>query len=538
MTNAKSTKRALLSSVIALFLCFSMLLGTTFAWFTDSVTSAGNKIQAGTLDVQLWQHTAAGSTEITDESAPLFGGDIIWEPGKTQVVYLSIKNNGTLALKYKVAIDVTNVTGNLHEAMKYAITPDAEYGDVTAWAGNGVSVVPGTNVTQANDVKLLPGGEHFFALSVHMDEEAGNEYMGKSISFDIRVLAGQVMEENDSFDNTYDELAGYPNKGYAALPAPGETAVELELKDTSDNKVGTILIPAAAKESEGATGYFADIKLGNYTPSVTIAAGMETLKCDITVAGLAADNTEPVRVTLKIAAGLDPATVKLYHYDTEIDCTYDPNTGYVIFYTATFSPFTIVFDAESEYVPPVEPSMERPTATVTYAPEYVGEGKVQWGSYGQWSPTEGLDSDLEAAFVFSCPDYDSATDEVKAVIDAYRYWYCDFYVSLDRDLGENQIFLGGYYANFGAYVGFHNGEVTLAANEELPLLGSVTQSPWTYDNIENSVSEFMCGVGHVGTALDGATFTVKLRLTNPENEAEFYDVNVVTYTFGGDYTIS
>ncbi len=54
MTNAKSTKRALLSSVVALLLCFSMLLGTTFAWFTDSATSAGNKIQAGTLDVQLW----------------------------------------------------------------------------------------------------------------------------------------------------------------------------------------------------------------------------------------------------------------------------------------------------------------------------------------------------------------------------------------------------------------------------------------------------------------------------------------------------
>ena len=73
MTNMKSTKRALVSSVFALVLCFAMLLGTTYAWFTDSVTSSGNVIQSGTLDVQLFKHTANGSVEITDDSAPLFG---------------------------------------------------------------------------------------------------------------------------------------------------------------------------------------------------------------------------------------------------------------------------------------------------------------------------------------------------------------------------------------------------------------------------------------------------------------------------------
>ncbi len=408
--------------------------------------------------------------------------------------------------------------------MEYAITPDAEYGEVTAWAGNGVSVVPGTNATQANDVKLLPGAEHFFALSVHMDEEAGNEYMGKSISFDIRVLAGQVMEENDSFDNTYDELAGYPNKGYAPLPAPGETAVELELKDASENKVGTILIPAAAKESEGATGYFAEIKLGDHTPGFTIDAGMETLKCDITVNGLATDNTEPVKVTLKIAAGLDPATVKLYHYDTEIDCTYNPENGYVIFETATFSPFTVVYDAESEYVPPVVEENKLPVANVVNSPEHENVD-LPWGSYGQWSPTADLDSKLEAAYTFSCAE---TAEEAKQ--NPYANWYCDFYVMLDKDLGENQIFLGGNYGSFG-WVGFHNGDLTLEANTEIPLLGSVTNSPWTYQDVASYVGTFICGVGDVNNALSGAKFTVMLRLTNPENEAEFHNVATIEYTF-------
>lgn len=43
----------MLQSVVALILCAAMLVGTTFAWFTDEVTSAVNKIQAGTLDVDL-----------------------------------------------------------------------------------------------------------------------------------------------------------------------------------------------------------------------------------------------------------------------------------------------------------------------------------------------------------------------------------------------------------------------------------------------------------------------------------------------------
>ena len=53
MTNSRSTKSALFTSVVAILLCCTMLLGTTFAWFTDTATSSGNRIQAGTLDVDL-----------------------------------------------------------------------------------------------------------------------------------------------------------------------------------------------------------------------------------------------------------------------------------------------------------------------------------------------------------------------------------------------------------------------------------------------------------------------------------------------------
>ena len=556
MTGLKATKRALISSVIALFLCFAMLLGTTYAWFTDSATSAGNTITTGTLDVELYKWTDAttsvGLSQLAKDDpnadTSVFNAAVLWEPGHTEVAYLSIKNNGSLALKYRVAVVVTSASiPEMTEVMSYEITPDARYGAVQAWDGrNAHNVVLGTNATDAEDVRLLAGDEHFFALSVHMDEEAGNKFMNQSIIFDIKVLAGQEAYEEDSFGPNYDKDASYAGIDVATV-VPGTSAYELEVRDVNETKIASATVPsgAVAADSDEVKIYVDD---STYKANITVATGMETKAVDVKVTGLKENNDVPVKVNLRLDAGLDPATVKLYHYDTEISSVYDPNTGYVTFETTTFSPFTLVYDAESEYVPPVVPpvtdaEMTIPTATVTYASEHVNVD-LPWENYGDWSPTEGLDSQLEAAFVFKCPE--TLADEVRA---AYENWYCDFFVSLDRDLGENQIFLGGNYGDFG-WIGFHNRDLTLAANTEIGLLTSVTTNPWTYANIESAVGTFICGVGDVDDALDGATFTVKLRLIDPSKvdtsvsewwtnlpEGSYVDVNVVTYTFGGDYNI-
>ena len=111
MTNLKTTKRALLSSVIALLVCFTMLLGTTFAWFTDSVTSAGNIIKSGTLDVSL-EHadTALGVDDAgwTDASTGAIFNYSNWEPGYTDVKYVKIENEGSLDLKFILNIIPNN----------------------------------------------------------------------------------------------------------------------------------------------------------------------------------------------------------------------------------------------------------------------------------------------------------------------------------------------------------------------------------------------------------------------------------------------
>lgn len=219
MTKQKSTKRALLMSALALLMCVSMLIGSTFAWFTDSVTSSGNKIKAGTLDIQLLMDADVDGTydDISDSTSPIFGESSIaqnnnaatlWEPGKTQVAYLAIKNNGQLALKYTVGLDVQNVSKDLYEVMEYAIVPDADANHkVTSWtSGNSVEV--GTQ-SVSGDVSLPVGATHYFALVIHMDEEAGNEYQGGEVNFDLTVLATQDTVESDSFNNQYDKDAVY-----------------------------------------------------------------------------------------------------------------------------------------------------------------------------------------------------------------------------------------------------------------------------------------------------------------------------------------
>ena len=514
----KSTKRALLVSALAILACVSMLIGSTFAWFTDSVTSAGNKIQAGTLKVDLELLDENGNwSSIKESNAPLFDYDK-WEPGYTDVKILKIENEGSLALKWMAKFQAAQELSILANVIDVYVCPGADAMPADRSLAGYTKV--GTVAEFVNTIEettygsLLAGESAYLGIALKMQESAGNEYQGLSLGeFDIMIVATQYTYEDDSFDNQYDKDATYDvHTAEGALN--GATAINLEVRDEAGYKVASALVPAAAVADEGVSIIVDDnAPYGN----ITLAADKEAKGFDVKVLGLKENNTELVKVELRIPAGLDPATVVLYHYDQVIASTYNPNTGYVTFETATFSPFTVVYDAESEYVAPEADTNKLPTATVTEFTETAG---IEWGNYGQWSPTEGLEANLDVAYKFTSP----------AELDpAYANWYCDYVVSLDRALGANEIFLGGNYGSFG-WIGFHNGDITLAANEEIALLESVTTNPWTYADIYNFVGEFICGVGNVGDSLKGATFTVCLRLTNPETN-ESYDVNKITYTW-------
>ena len=196
MKTTHGTKRALGFSVLAMLLCVAMLAGTTFAWFTDTASTAVNKIQAGTLDVQLLDESGnslEGQTLAWQKAAGHESDEVLWEPGCTyQLQPIVIKNNGNLALKYKIVITGIQGDAELNEAIEWTIT--------------------NTSATTALDADhpLAAGASDTLTISGHMKESAGNEYQGLSIEgIAITVVATQDTVEHDSYDNQYDKNAEY-----------------------------------------------------------------------------------------------------------------------------------------------------------------------------------------------------------------------------------------------------------------------------------------------------------------------------------------
>ena len=235
MTKTKVTKQTLFMSVVALLLCFTMLMGATFAWFTDTEQNTGNRIQAGNLDVDLimdkgdgngYVSIAEGTGDIFNEAAGENGFN--WEPGKTQIVYLGVRNNGSLALKYNILLDIVDGNPGLIGSLEYAIIDGAESSETyTSWdavkaAANGqvADVTAGLHVAAENgtldeivnqaDPSNVADADRevdYFAFAVHMKEEAGNEYQNGSITIDVVLNATQKDAEFDSFGNDYDKDA-------------------------------------------------------------------------------------------------------------------------------------------------------------------------------------------------------------------------------------------------------------------------------------------------------------------------------------------
>ena len=114
-----NTKRSLLTSLTSLLLCFVMLIGTTFAWFTDEVTSANNIIKAGKLDIGMhWSYDNNDWVNAEGINAdPVFDYDN-WEPGYTEVRYIKVTNDGNLAFKYQMFINPTGTVGKLAEVIE------------------------------------------------------------------------------------------------------------------------------------------------------------------------------------------------------------------------------------------------------------------------------------------------------------------------------------------------------------------------------------------------------------------------------------
>lgn len=223
------TKRALLTSVLALVLSLAMLAGSTFAWFTDTASTGVNRIVSGNLDVGLEYWGGAESGWLTAEnSEDLFDKNALWEPGYTQITYLRVKNNGNLALTYAMQITPVretvgvNVDGEefkLSDYIKFgwtAFTVDGDGAPVAldreaAQTGVGEGAQLGTTLHRQAAEPMAADAKELVALVAWMPENVGNEAnystVQPTIELSLKVLATQAAVESDSFDNSYDEDA-------------------------------------------------------------------------------------------------------------------------------------------------------------------------------------------------------------------------------------------------------------------------------------------------------------------------------------------
>lgn len=247
------TKRALLTSVLALVLSLAMLAGSTFAWFTDTASTGVNRIVSGNLDVGLEYWDKESGWLDAEDSKDLFDENALWEPGYTQIVYLKVKNNGNLALTYAMQITPVhetvgvNVDGEefkLSDYIKFGwmtFTVDGDGAPVAldreaAQTGVGEGAQLGTTLHRQAAEPLKAGAEELVALVAWMPEDVGNEAnystVQPTIKLSLKVLATQAGGESDSFDKTYDEdaatdegLDSKPEYNYSYTEEEGVTLI-------------------------------------------------------------------------------------------------------------------------------------------------------------------------------------------------------------------------------------------------------------------------------------------------------------------------
>ena len=281
MAKKNSLKRALLFGATSMALSVSMFVGTTFAWFTDTVTSSNNKIVAGNLDVELYYQNDEVSdwTKVDADKTNVFKKNTLWEPGHTEVVRLKVVNEGSLALKYQLGVNIASETTSvnvydkelkLSDYIQYGLVEGANKYDTREAA---IQAVETANVSTKLNVAYNSGttkltvddagttdvkeNEDFVTMVVYMPTTVGNDANAKKgaavpeIYLGINLYATQVEAENDSFGPDYDEDAWHEKfevttaGDLQAAINNGETDIVLTENIVTDEPI-VIPAPAAA----------------------------------------------------------------------------------------------------------------------------------------------------------------------------------------------------------------------------------------------------------------------------------------------------
>lgn len=216
-------------SLLIIVICISLCIGLTYAYFTDSATSSGNKIQAGKLkiDLEILDKGTFQWRSIKESQDPIFYHES-WEPGYTDVKLLRVENEETLAIKWEARFIYESEFSALADAIKvYVKTSENEFAYPTSrdlddsWVPQGTLAEFASNISNILNGELLSGESDYFGILLYMPAEVDdNDLQGQSIGpFDIQIVATQYTHESDAFGPDYDDVDTTPD------PEPTDTAM-------------------------------------------------------------------------------------------------------------------------------------------------------------------------------------------------------------------------------------------------------------------------------------------------------------------------
>ena len=345
----------------------------------------------------------------------------------------------------------------------------------------------------------------YFALAVHMKEEAGNEYQNKYIDIDVIVQAGQLSSEEDSFGKDYDKLAVLANGAFQIKPidatAPKQDGTE-NFKWTNDDNTFTI-----SGVTDDKVNIAVDPAATNADLVATAGDDKTIISYDINVEGHKDGST--VYVDMFVGTGL--TNVVLYHEGVAMptsDYSYDSLTGVLTFKTTSFSVYSVAFTTIGTL----------PLASVTMmSAKELAEVTADDVIVAQLVPSFGLTdkkaNPLETGYIFAA----NQTGE-EAAASEYANWHADFAVTFDKNVPTGSAALAGQYDAFStSWFAFEAFDVNdadgidgIPANQTFRLLEAFAEV--NYTELCETIKVFKCGAYSLNDQVKGTTMTVELRL--------------------------
>lgn len=157
-----SLYRSLCVSILCMFLSTVMLVGTTMAWFSDSLQTGVYTITSADFSTTVYYCTELSSTENTPNNwqrlnpsnTTLFGGGSL-SSGGSQVAYLKLVNNSNIPLKYTFTLTASGESGNIGDLSLAGCQTKTENGESFALIESDLKAIDLSAITPGSDSKTV-----------------------------------------------------------------------------------------------------------------------------------------------------------------------------------------------------------------------------------------------------------------------------------------------------------------------------------------------------------------------------------------------